>query len=797
MTDLLLSLAMATLIRATALAGAVGLILTLFRMRASNTRHAAWATVLVVMLLMPVLTRVVPAIRVPVPEGATRSIAISPPQRIDAPLRQLPEPGTSRQAGTTASPVTAARLDLGRDVPMTPEAPIRWSTVVFAVYIAGLTLFLVRFMIGLSQLARIRRSSQPVVGLHGEPAWESALVAAPVTIGLMRPRVILPASWHEWSPDMLNAVLAHERAHCARRDPLIATLARLNTAIFWFHPLAWWLERTLATLAEHACDDAALAQVEPRRYAETLLNIAGTVRRHHGRLVWHGVGVYGDGRLGQRIDRVLNDTSRPQSSRTRRAIFATTCALAIIVAVACQQETRVEPLREDPELAAKMKANRDRNKEYWAARDMSLDQAAALEKALERNPDDEATRERLLNFYAWTGKNKQSWNDNVAARRRHALWLVEHHPDSPLVLRVAVTRETDPVGYADLRRRWLAITAPADADPKVLSNAAWFFALPFGHPSRPAGQQELQQAEALLLRARKSAIGTDAPSARRLVDLYVSALAPYSETAVDPALATWAKQRLDESSDARVLLWAGLSLNSRPQFRELGRSYVERASHLDGPAAQQARGWLRQINLFNGAPESEWPGIVAKSTGMLKLRQLAYMADTSYQKAEYSDWRARQPAGSKDASTDVAADTRLAAEGFAHARQYAGEVIELASSLTGAGVREAAFGAHHTYGLVLLHEGDRKGALKQMQEAANLPAPESGQPIGLWSSGLEYKLVFYLLKNGEREAVIDYFERASQGRAEARRKVMLASAAAIREGRMPEHYQYLFAGGVL
>jgi len=261
---------------------------------------------------------------------------------------------------------------------------------------------------------------------------------------------------------------------------------------------------------------------------------------------------------------------------------------------------------------------------------------------------------------------------------------------------------------------------------------------------------------------------------------------------VDPTLAAWAKQRLDESSDAAVLLWAGLSLNSRPQFRELGRSYVERATHLDGPAAQQARGWLSQIDLFNGAQQSEWPGIVAKSTGVLKLRQLAYMADTSYQKAEYSDWRARQPAGTRDASPDVAEDKRLAAEGFAQAKQYAGDVIELASSLTGDGVREAAFGAHHTYGLVLLHEGNRKGALKQMQEAANLPAPESDQPIGLWASGLEYKLVFYLLKNGERETVIDYFERAAQGRTDTRRKVMLAAAAAIRDGRMPEHYQYLY-----
>ena len=57
--------------------------------------------------------------------------------------------------------------------------------------------------------------------------------------------------------------------------------------------------------------------------------------------------------------------------------------------------------------------------------------------------------------------------------------------------------------------------------------------------------------------------------------------------------------------------------------------------------------------------------------------------------------------------------------------------------------------------------------------------------------------MFYLLKNGERQTVIDYFERASQGRSEVRRKTMLASAAAIRDGRMPEHYQQLRAIGSL
>src|SRR5512140_2695582 len=43
-----------------------------------------------------------------------------------------------------------------------------------------------------------------------------------------------------------------------RRDPLVEWLALLNRAVFWFHPLAWWLERKLSALAEDACDAAVL-----------------------------------------------------------------------------------------------------------------------------------------------------------------------------------------------------------------------------------------------------------------------------------------------------------------------------------------------------------------------------------------------------------------------------------------------------------------------------------------------------------------------------------------------------------
>src|ERR1035437_10134230 len=112
--------------------------------------------------------------------------------------------------------------------------------------------------------------------------WEAALAFAsnrslrvPVTIGLKRMRVLLPSDWREWPAEKMRVVLAHELAHAWRHDPAISLVAALNKCIFWFHPLAWWLERRLAVLAEHAADDAGLAvSSDAGSYARVLLGVA-------------------------------------------------------------------------------------------------------------------------------------------------------------------------------------------------------------------------------------------------------------------------------------------------------------------------------------------------------------------------------------------------------------------------------------------------------------------------------------------------------------------------------------------
>ncbi len=185
-----------------------------------------------------------------------------------------------------------------------PEVAVDAPWVV-ALWAAGAAVTALPWLVGLSRLARLRRTLRPDPTARG--VFHSDQLQSPVMWGAWRPVVVLPDAARSWAPAQRDAALAHERAHIARNDWLVAMGARGLCSLLWFHPLAWWARAALLREAEHAADDVVLEEgVRPSDYASLLLSLARTGPPR---------GALGAGAsvVGERVRAVL--ARRPRSGR--------------------------------------------------------------------------------------------------------------------------------------------------------------------------------------------------------------------------------------------------------------------------------------------------------------------------------------------------------------------------------------------------------------------------------------------------------------------------------------------------
>jgi bla regulator protein blaR1 len=97
----------------------------------------------------------------------------------------------------------------------------------------------------------------------------------PGILGIVKPVLVWPHGISDRLEDgHLEAILAHEVWHVRRNDNLAAAVHMVVEAIFWFHPLVWWLGARIVDERERACDEEVLQLgSEPQVYAESILKI--------------------------------------------------------------------------------------------------------------------------------------------------------------------------------------------------------------------------------------------------------------------------------------------------------------------------------------------------------------------------------------------------------------------------------------------------------------------------------------------------------------------------------------------
>jgi beta-lactamase regulating signal transducer with metallopeptidase domain len=792
MSGAVLALLAEASVRATLAAAIVAVALAALRVRSSSARHAAWSAVMAAMIAMPLLSRVMPPLAVPLTVPAFQNIepnAAEAPHgvgEIDAPTalfserREAPLSG-QMPAGSPGTTVSVARV---------ATRGAGWQDLAAALYAFVVAALLARLILGWLAAARLVRSSVVVSIASDYIVRQCAALAAPATVGLATPMILLPPVWRSWPLATLRAVVAHETAHARRRDPVVNLLARANRCVFWFHPLAWWLERTITDSAEEACDAQAMSVCEdPPAYVDVLVAMARQVEAAGGRVRWVPNGISGSGRFERRIARALGAAPASLTKRGAAALTAA-CAAAIVLAAACRtappsaQGHNATALARDRALRTMLVQLVEREWRDVSGADWDAGPApvAALEREARANPDDlDALRRFLVAYwaqYAPTAGVVQNplIRDRIvdarlqAARRDHLLELIAHHPDSELTGSVIarifpVDLEPffpgDPGGFAQARVLWLAYAGRPQPSAVALSNAARFF---------EATDKPL--AETLLVRARavEPAGGSTAALGRLYAIALVGSMAVAGRNAArvtsapDPrgAFGLHARQILAESSDDALVTAAGWFIEragvARPGIDFDPRFWAEscfrraleinpqgvlaHALLLDVAAAQR----MSREPLWRVPPDA----LDARLTSLPdaeRFRQLPERARVSFRSlVDMSRW-------------DDPTMLDRQASAYERAKRYAEQALALAPRFRDdPGYGTAIYTANMTLSAVALRDDDVRTAVARLLAASNAPPTEAlvygDDVVSRWRS-----LLTGLADRGERPAVSQFLDR--------------------------------------
>jgi TonB family protein len=510
-----------------------------FRVRTAAASHAVWTVVAAGMLLLAVLSPALPGI----PLRVLKAVSSAPPPFAD-----------------TAVPVPALAQPPVAAVPVTPFS-FGWPEALLAAYAVVALALLSRLVFGYLFTRRLVRAAGPIPG-HDD-LYVSSWISVPLTIGR---KILLPADWSSWDSRKLDAVLAHERSHVRRADWAVAIMAGVNRSIFWFHPLAWWLERKLASLAEEACDDSALLVVENQSYAQALLDMAAAVRASEGRLIWEAMAMAKAAEVRKRIDLILDESRQIPRGLTRlRWAALLLCSLPAVWLLSVAQlapAVAQEPPRTGAAMAEFLKNRRQ----------LSQADVATMEQYLVSNPHEVEARSHVILYYYANGIREP--------RVTHILWLIANHPEAPAtaMLSQGLTPRDSAFNsvaeYLRVREAWKNAVAARSNEAQVLINSAQFL----------QSMGDVEQAEELLLNAARLQPFNSA-SKDRLGKLYAAAILGATGDPRfpndKPEFANRVRAQLSTSEDGILLFTAGSALRSVARKPEPGSRLPDNVLNLD------------------------------------------------------------------------------------------------------------------------------------------------------------------------------------------------------------------------
>ncbi len=176
----------------------------------------------------------------------------------------------------------------------------------------------------------------PLAIRHGvaRPRSAAASKFGPLLLGLWRPVVVLPLDFRQrYTARERLLILAHERSHLRRRDPIANVMCAALQCIFWFNPLAHFAAHTFRFDQELGCDDLVMRRHPGlrRTYADAILKTQVASGRTPLACQWQFTHP-----LKVRIMQLNNTTARSARRLLGRILIAATVAACTYGAWAAQ-----------------------------------------------------------------------------------------------------------------------------------------------------------------------------------------------------------------------------------------------------------------------------------------------------------------------------------------------------------------------------------------------------------------------------------------------------------------------------
>ena len=190
-------------------------------------------------------------------------------------------------------------------LPSAAEVPVgvsrQQAQVDFNIYsvlwLAGMAALLVHALVSAGKLKRKLATAI----LLRDNIYESEFVDSPFVFGVVKPNIYLPMHMDE---ETAAYVIAHERAHLARRDHWWKVLGYLVLALHWFNPLVWLAYILFCRDIELACDEKVVKGLDGAAradYSQALLSCAAP-----GRAVAACPLAFGEGNIKTRVKSALH-----------------------------------------------------------------------------------------------------------------------------------------------------------------------------------------------------------------------------------------------------------------------------------------------------------------------------------------------------------------------------------------------------------------------------------------------------------------------------------------------------------